>query len=465
MSSTFCHYIRDTLLALSLTARMYNKVACLFSIAFIFVIGDLSAQSEMKPPWLKEYSIFKKYGDVYVAKKVQIPCTTYETYLFDKNGKKLTPAYRDIGDFSDGLAEFVIEGSPENKQGLHGFINKKGAVIVAPIYLGTDKYMNGKTWVMYQSAEQYGLSYIDTTGKEIYQIPVDLFKDDFLIANATVDFICNYDTKEDIIWWKNGEIFLLNWNFSPFIEKEIKNTDGIYHFLYKGKYGIIDKDMILRIPVALDNIDPEYEFSGQGLERIQYGDKYGYMNRNTGEIVAPFIFSDTRKPTAGLFWAKKDGKWGCIDVKGKTRIPFKYDEATGFTSEDRSAVAINGKFGHIDKKGNVRTPLKYDFASYYNHGISMVRIKDKYGYIDIKGNPITEFKYEEALPFDHETARAERFGIKYEITTSGEASFAGFNYKLKALFILIGLGLFIYVNNKAFRLKQARKERKVARGK
>ena len=439
---------------------MLKFLVLFFTTTLILSTGIRSVHSEVTPTWLAEYNKFKKYGDVYVAKKIQIPCITYETFLFDKNGKKLTPAYRDIGDFSNGLAEFVIEGSAENKQGLHGFIDKKGKVVVPAIYLGTDKFSNGKTWVMYQSGEQYGLSYIDTTGKEIYQIPVDLFKNDFLISNATVDFVCNTDTKEDIIWWKKGEIFLLNWNFSPFIEAEIKKTEGIYHFLYKGKYGIIDKDMILRIPVALDNIDPEYEFSGQGLERIQYGDKYGYMNRNTGEIVAPFIFTDTRKPTAGLFWAKKEGKWGCIDVKGRTRIPFKYDEATGFTGEDRSAVAINGKFGHIDKKGNIRTPLKYDFASYYNHGISMVRIKDKYGYIDVKGNPITEFKYDEALPFDHLTTLAERYGFKYEITTSGEESFAGFNYKWKALFILLGLFAFIYFNNKAYRMKQEKGERK-----
>ncbi|PWJ60047.1 WG repeat protein [Dyadobacter jejuensis] len=438
---------------------MYFR-SILFSLIFFLVVSPRFLQAQDTKPWLSEYSSHIQYEDVYVVKKIQVSCRQYDTYLVDSQGRKLTPAYRDIGPFSGGLAEFVVKEGYQNKQGYHGFIDKRGKVVVPPVYLGTDRFVNGITWVIYDAGEQYGLSYIDSTGKEFFTVPVHLFKNDFLKSKATIDYVCNQDTKEDLIWWKNKEIYLLNWNFSPFIEKEIKESDGVYHFLYKGKYGIISKDMVLRVPVVLDGIDPEYEFSGQGLERLQYGDKFGYMDRYTGEIVAPFIFTDTRKPTAGLFWAKKNGKWGCIDKTGKTRIPFLYDEATGFTGEDRSAVAIDGKFGHIDKKGNIRTPLKYDFASYYNHGISMVRVGDRYGYIDIDGKPITPFHFEEALPFDHPTTLAERYGVKYEITTKGEASFAGFNYKWKALFILLGLGLFIYLNNKVFRMGQRRRAAK-----
>ncbi len=433
----------------------YKKILLVY-LTFLLLAPRSQAQA-----WLNEYTSHIRYGEVFVVKKIQIPCTQYDTYLVDQQGRKLTPAYRDIGPFSEGLAEFVPKEGYQNKQGYHGFIDKRGKVIVPAVYLATDRFRSRKTWVIYDAGEQYGIAYIDSTGKEFFTVPVHHFKNDFLKSKATVDYVCNQDTKEDLIWWKNKEIFLLNWNFSPFIEQEIKESEGVYHFLYKGKYGIISKDLVLRIPVALDGIDPEYEFSGQGLERIQYGDKFGYMDRYTGEIVAPFVFTDTRKPTAGLFWAKKEGKWGCIDRKGDTRIPFIYDEATGFTGEDRSAVAINGKFGHIDKKGKVRTPLIYDFASYYNNGISMVRVGNKYGYINIKGEPITPFHYEEALPFDKETTLAERYGIKYEITTSGTESFAGFNYKWKVLFIMLALFLFIYLNNTFFRLGQRRRERKV----
>jgi hypothetical protein len=397
--------------------------------------------------WIKDYNEYREYDGVYVAKKVAVPCRSYETYLLDATGKRISPAFRDIGEFSDGLAEFVPMTPDSNGVFHHGFLNKQGQVVIEPAYTATDKFRDGKTWVIYPEGKQYGLSYIDTKGNTLYKVPIQYFKNDFLISKAEVKFVCNHDCKEDVIWWKKNDLFILNWNFSPFIEKEIKESKYIYHFLYNGKYGIIDKNMVLKIPVSLDNIDPTYEFSGQGMERVQYGDKFGYIDVFTGEIIVPFLYTDTRKPTAGLFWVKKDGKWGCIDKTGKTRIDFLYDEATGFTQEDRSAVAINGKFGHIDKKGKIRTPLQYDFASYYNHGISMVRMDDKYGYIDTTGRFITEIIYDEAMPFDKRTTSAERSWLRFELSLDGKEKFVGFSYKLNAVLILVGLLIFIRINS------------------
>lgn len=440
---------------------MFQKaVSWSLFICFVASFHGALCQSVPGKPWLSEYNVHKEYKGVYVVKKITIPCRAYETFLLDNNGKKLTPAYRDIGEFSGDLAEFVPMELDAEKLGLHGFINRRGEVVIPPVYVSTDKFYEGKTWVIYRSGKQYGLSYIDSTGKEIYKVPIQYFKKDFLISSAKVDMICNQDTREDVLWWKGRNYFILNWNFSPFIEKEVKSSKYIYHFLFEGKYGIIDNDMSLRVPVSLDEIDPEYKFSGQGMERVRYGDKFGYINVFTGELITDFLYTDTRKPTSGLFWVKKDNKWGCIDKTGKTRIPFLYDEATGFTGEDRSAVAINGKFGHIDKTGKVRTPLKYDFASYYNRGISMVRIDDKYGYIDINNRYIIEPIYDEALPFDKETTVVERLWLRFELSMKGEEKFIGFSYKLNAIFILIGLALFVYANSLIFKRMQIAKARR-----
>ena len=441
--------------------QLHNRFLILvFLFANLLSGNALSAQDK---PWLKNYSSYQKYDGVYVVKKIDVACRSYRSFLVDKNGNKLTPAFRDIGEFANGLAEFVPFELNEAKQGLHGFINKQGKIVIPPIYLATDRFYKGQTWVIYPVNKQFGLSYIDTTGKVIYRIPIEYFKNDFLISKSVVDFVCNQDAKEDVIWWKQKEIFLLNWNFSPFIEKEIKESKGIYHFLYKGKYGIVDKNLVLKIPVALDDIDPKYKFSGQGMERVKYGDKYGFINVFTGEMVTPFEFSDTRKPTAGLFWVKKNNKWGCIDKTGKVRIPFLYDEASGFTQEDRSAVAINGKFGHIDKTGKIRTPLKYQFASYFNNGTSMVRINDKYGYIDINDRFIGKSNYDSALPFDRKTTTAERFGLRYELALDGSETFIGFTGVWNAFFIAIGVILFVIANSYFFKRMQSVKKNKPAK--
>jgi hypothetical protein len=428
---------------------------CIF---FLFTVLSATlgrSSTPDSPSWLNQYQEHKQYGEVYVVKKIDVRCISYQSFLLDAQGHKLTPAYCDIGEFSGGLAEFV-PFKEDGRAGLHGFIDKRGKVIVPPIYVATDQFKNGKTWVIYREGLQYGLSYIDSTGSLLYKMPVHHFKNDFRTEDASVDFVCNRNTKEDVIWWKKGTLFLLNWNFSRYIEKEIQESKGIYHFLYHGKYGIIDKNFVLKIPVALDDIDPEYEFSGQGMERVKYGDKYGFVNVHTGELVTGFEFSDTRKPTGGLFWVKKNNKWGCIDKTGKVRIDFLYDEATGFTAEGRSAVAINGKFGHIDKTGRVRTPLQYEFASYFNNGLSMIRINDKYGFMDTTGTFVIPVKYDDAFPFDRKTTIAERFGLRYELTLNGETTFAGFSDEWKAVFIMIALLGVVACSNYLFRRTQKR---------
>lgn len=410
-------------------------------------------ESVLNEAWLKEYDECREYGDVYIVKKVTNPCRSYETFLTDKSGRKLTPAYRDISDFEEGLAEFVPMKLSREGYGLHGFIDKRGKVIIEPKYVSTDRFRNGKTWVIYAANPHYGLSYINRIGKEIYKIPIQYYSKDYLISDSNVKFQCNYDTKEDVLWWKDGDVFILNFNFTPFVEKEIRRSKGITPFNYRGKFGIIDKDLVLKIPVAIDEVDVDYTYSGQGLERVKYGDKYGYISPLTGELLVAFNYTDTRKPTNGLFWVKKNGKWGCIDKTGKLRIQHIYDEATGFTAEDRSAVAINGKFGHIDKAGNVRTPLIYDFASYYNHGISMVRVDDKYGYIDTTGRFIAPLIYDEALLFDHATTVVERAWLRFELSRDGKERFTGCSYKLKGLFIIAGTLIFIWLNSLFYRIR------------
>ncbi|GAB3994425.1 hypothetical protein GCM10028807_32230 [Spirosoma daeguense] len=397
--------------------------------------------------WLKNYDECRDYGEVYVVKKITSQCHSYQTFLTDKNGRKLTPAYRDIGDFEEGLAEFVPMQTSRQGHGLHGFIDKLGKVIIEPKYISTDRFRQGKTWVIYPADSHYGLSYIDRRGKELYKIPIQHYANDYLIKDATIDHTCNHDTKEDVLWWKGTDFFILNFNFTPFVTEEIQRSKHVTAFKYQGKFGIIDPGLVLKVPVALDAVDVDYTYSGQGMQRVQYGNKYGYVSPATGELIVPFNYTDTRKPTNGLFWVKKGGKWGCIDKTGQQRIPHLYDEATGFTAEDRSAVAINGKFGHIDKSGKVRTPLTYDFASYYQHGLSVVRLKDKYGFIDTTNRLIIPLIYDEAFPFDRVTTVVERNWLRYELSLDGTKQFLGFSYKLKALFIIAGLLIFIWLSS------------------
>ncbi|WP_223834124.1 hypothetical protein [Spirosoma profusum] len=104
-----------------------------------------------------------------------------------------------------------------------------------------------------------------------------------------------------MLWWRKGEFFILNFNFTPFVTEQIQRSKHVTAFKYQGKFGIIDPDLVLKVPVALDAVDVDYAYSGQGMQRVQYGTKYGYVSPLTGELIVPFKYTDTRKPTNGLF--------------------------------------------------------------------------------------------------------------------------------------------------------------------
>ena len=410
-------------------------------LTILSIFSGLNLALAQRPAWLEEYNEHQAYKDIYVVKKINNTNGTYSSFLVDKNGKKLTPAYRDIGKFSNGLAEFVTFENHKGALGMHGYLNKNGRIIIPPIYRGAGDFQNGITYVIYPKGKQMGLSYLDTLGKEIYKVPVELFPNDFLINKAKAAYVAYHDCQEDFIWYVNDNVTTLNWKFGKYTEADIKKAKEPFRFYYKGKYGVVDNNLILRVPVALDDIDLIYKHSGRGLARVRYGDKFGYISSKTGEVVIPFLYEDTQKPSLGRYWVKKGGKWGCINKKGETVIPFLYEYAGRFMDENRASVSLNGKFGHIDTTGRVTTPIIYQSASYFKHGVAMIQLDNKYAYIDTSGKVITKQWFSEAQPFREDMVETQRFGLFYEVLPDGSVKFKRISGYWKGGLILLGLVL------------------------
>ena len=175
-----------------------NKSFSLYFTLLLFCSG-LNAAMAQKPSWLEKYNEHQAYKDIYVVKSIDKANNSYSSFLVDKNGKKLTPAYRDIGKFSNGLAEFVTFENHKGALGMHGYLDKNGKIVIPPIYRGAGEFRDGITYVMYPKGKQMGLSYLDTLGKEIYKVPVELFPNDFLINKAKAAYVAYHDCQEDFI--------------------------------------------------------------------------------------------------------------------------------------------------------------------------------------------------------------------------------------------------------------------------
>ena len=65
--------------------------------------------------------------------------------------------------------------------------------------------------------------------------------------------------------------------------------------------------------------DKAFSFSKEGIARVQINDKTGYIDTE-GKMVIPFEYEEMSSFEDGKARAKKDGKWGLIDLSTFARI-------------------------------------------------------------------------------------------------------------------------------------------------
>ena len=86
----------------------------------------------------------------------------------------------------------------------------------------------------------------------------------------------------------------------------------------------------------------------------------------------------------------RTGKWGYIDLSGKSVIPPQFEVAECFY-ESRAAVRVNGKWGFIDPTGKLVILPEFTSTSEFSDGLAAVFIDAPtpqgrvYGYVDQTG--------------------------------------------------------------------------------
>ena len=181
--------------------------------------------------------------------------------------------------------------------------------------------------------------------------------------------------------------------------------------------------------------------------------RVGFISQSTGKEVIPLQYMSTGHHDIGVngfseglvLMQKPSQKWGYLNSKGKTIIPFIYDSAEDF-SEGLAAVSKgeyeNSKHGFIDKTGKTVIPFNYDYTGNFSEGLATIRKGSqetgKYGVIDKNGKTIVAPKYDGYIAEFSEGMAAvhnkqEKYGFidrsgklvipyKYNIEYEGESS-------------------------------------------
>ncbi len=133
------------------------------------------------------------------------------------------------------------------------------------------------------------------------------------------------------------------------------------------KLGVSDAKFIKETPARQEPLmSPAFNLTEEDIEtskcirraKISFSKRYHYVNLTTNRIVIPDRFEECdERFTNGFAHAKKNGKWGCIDMRGNVIIPFEYDALSGITTH--MIARRNSKEGVIDLHNRIIIPFNY----------------------------------------------------------------------------------------------------------
>lgn len=202
----------------------------------------------------------------------------------------------------------------------------------------------------------------------------------------------------------NGKIGLMNLEtgeiVQPFVYSE--NSDwinGVAVILDEnGQFGMLDSSGKVIIPIGKYNqILP----LNNGAVLVDNGGALNLLDTQGKLLVELTAVEDINVELSDDFIAmQKEGKWGAINEKGKTVLPFEYDQIIAEPNpgifNGMFEVKKDGKVGFVDKKGEVVIPCEYEergFLSNFDNGFSFKK-NGKSGVVDYEGNIVWPFEFD-----------------------------------------------------------------------
>lgn len=170
---------------------------------------------------------------------------------------------------------------------------------------------------------------------------------------------------------------------------------------YNGKYHYCDENF--------KEAFGSYDFAGTfscGVTAVREGDAWSVIDEE-GKKVTEQSFEDIATDERGVAFyndvafAKRDGKYILIDVKGSQVGNGAWDDVDVFHSGQAAAVKNGEKWGFINAAGEEVIPCQYSNARSFSNGFAAIAENGKWGYIDSESQKIKiECNFAEALDFN-----------------------------------------------------------------
>lgn len=170
------------------------------------------------------------------------------------------------------------------------------------------------------------------------------------------------------------------------------------------KYGVVDEEGVVYIPVNYDDISLFKEGNNyrDNVYKCQRNGKLGLVNAQ--DITLLQCEYSSIKHSGEYVYLVKNGKNGYAVLKGtdevKSLIPCIYDKLESYSKDAPMRATYNGKEGMIDGNNKIIIPFEYsNIGKFYNVGaynMAWVEQDGKYGIYNIDGTVIQPWDIEKA---------------------------------------------------------------------
>ena len=182
-----------------------------------------------------------------------------------------------------------------------------------------------------------------------YSMGWELFKEGYVKINQWMGLkvLFNYEFALQLKdWWK----YKCFYDLTCF--KDIDHDKWIAVRDHNKKWGLIELPSQTKV-AGFKKYDFFWSFRKNGLCKVESDHLYGYVNKQGVEQI-PVEYDHIYSFDNGITIAKKDGRYGAIDLNNQIVIPFNlpYEEVREFRNGRAAVKNVEGKWGVIDTDGN-----------------------------------------------------------------------------------------------------------------
>lgn len=340
-------------------------------LLYIAILSCTSAQNTKEMKSISPAEIVSIADTFKLADDVLIPYRVGDKFGFCDKDRNIViePKYTMATPFSNGYAGVVIK--PEDA--LHtvaGYINKKGEMVTGFDYTFIEPFLKDERAIVRNLGAQYGI--INTAGE--YVVP------------AVFDLI------------------------------EYRPDLGLYLVRADGKYGLVDKDNNVKLPIEHNHF---YHEAGSNMIIVQKGEKWGCYNKKM-ELVIPFEYDElyVSKETDELFYARIGEKKYLMNSEEVEVLDVSQYHILSYFNERIAVTEVQtgffeAKWGLIEiPSGKEILPCEFSVIRGSSYGVLTLQIEvrgnepDRCGLINEKGEFLVEPKYNYMMILDEDFIHA-----------------------------------------------------------